>query len=166
MALRLKLRVWLRIVSNSIPVEKLPGEETFCQTAPMKMLPLLCVLVWACGCSPKNARLADQIRGADRIVATNRSVSAPVVVEGSEAKRIAAAAAGAKWDRNYYPAIFDWDVQFYAGTNFLAVIRLQDRIFKTKHAQFNDETGVLKAFYYGQLTPTQEQSTHERMQAR
>jgi hypothetical protein len=61
--------------------------------------------------------------------------------------RVGQAVAIAKHDRNAYSAIFDWDVQFYAGTNFLAVIHVQDRAFWIGGTQYSDGSGVLKAFY-------------------
>lgn len=112
----------------------------------------LWLLVGVGGCSQHPTRLAHQIASADRIVATNQGTVAKVVVAGEEAKRIAAAVASAKRDGNHYSAVFAWHLQFYSGTNLLAAIRLQDQVFKTKDAQYNDETGVLKAFYLGDLT--------------
>jgi hypothetical protein len=55
--------------------------------------------------------------------------------------------ASAKHDRNNYDGIWNWDVQFYQGTNFVTVIHLMDRTFWTEDAQFRDDSGVLKAFY-------------------
>jgi hypothetical protein len=43
--------------------------------------------------------------------------------------------------------MFDWEVQFYAQTNLLTVVHLQDRAFLTKGGQYSDHSGVLMTVY-------------------
>ena len=57
------------------------------------------------------------------------------------------AVASARQDRLPASSIFDWDVEFYAGTNFLTVIHLQDRVFMLGDKQYIDDTGVLTKFW-------------------
>jgi hypothetical protein len=112
---------------------------------------LLLLLAALCGCS-RPARLpaevAQHLAQADHIVvATNGHLSSPLTITGEEVGKVARAVASAKHDRNNYDGIWNWDVQFYQGTNFVTVIHLMDRTFWTEDAQFRDDSGVLKAFY-------------------
>jgi len=112
-------------------------------------LPLL--LIGFCGCSQPGqppTEFTQQIFQADRIVATNRYDATNFVLTGEEVGRVGKAVASAKHDKNHYQAIFDWDLQFYTGTNFLAVVHLQDAAFWIGGTQYIDETGVLKTFYH------------------
>ena len=110
----------------------------------------LFLLVGLCGCSKPAqppATLVQQISQADRIVVTNRYLGVAFTITGDEAGSVGRAVTSAKRDENAYAATFDWDVQFYAGTNFLTVISFQDRAFLAGGTQYSDDTGVLKAFY-------------------
>ena len=112
---------------------------------------LFLLLTAFCGCSrtaEPPAEFARQISFADRIVVTNRYGATTFAITGEEVGRIGKAVASAKRDKNSYQAIFDWDVQFYADTNLLTVIRLQDAAFLAGGTQYSDDTGVLKAFYH------------------
>jgi hypothetical protein len=108
------------------------------------------LLAALCGCS-KPARLpaevAQRLAQADRIVVTNSHLSSPLTITGEEVGKVAKAVASAKHDGHSYDGIWNWDIQFYEGTNFVTVIHLMDRTFWTEDAQFRDDTGVLKAFY-------------------
>jgi hypothetical protein len=105
------------------------------------------LLVFAlCGCSQPTHPPA-KISTADRVVVTNRYSAFGLTVTGEDASRLATAVAAAKQDRLPAAAVFDWDLEFYAGTNFLTLIHLQDRAFMLSNTQFSDDTGVLKTFW-------------------
>ena len=99
------------------------------------------------GCS-KPAHPPPQISTADRIVvATNQIHALNLAVTGDEASKVVKALAASKEDKASYSAMFDWDLQLYAGTNLLTVVHFQDRIFMLGNTQYVDNTGVLAAFY-------------------
>jgi hypothetical protein len=112
---------------------------------------LLLLLATLCGCSkpaPLPAEVAQRLTQADRIVvATNGHLSSPLTITGEEVGKVGRAVASAKQDGASYDGIWNWDIQFYQGTNFLTVIHLMDRTFWTENTQYSDDTGVLKAFY-------------------
>lgn len=111
----------------------------------------LLLLVGFAGCSQRvqpPAEFTQQILSADRILATNTYDAATFVLSGEEVGRVGKAVASAKSDKSHYQAIFDWDLQFYTGTNYLTVIHFQDAAFWAGGAQYVDETGVLKALYH------------------
>lgn len=118
----------------------------------MQQFALFCsAILWlvTCGCSQQPTKLARQIAGADHIVATNHGTSAVLSLSGKEFEKFAQAVVSAKRYRKYYGDIFDWEVRFYAGTNFITAVQLQDRVFRIDGTQYSDETGVLQAFYEG-----------------
>jgi hypothetical protein len=106
-------------------------------------------LLLICGCSPARppAEFTHQISQADRVIVTNRYRPVNFTVTGDEFRGVSTAVTNATHDKNCYTAIFDWDVQFYAGTNLLTVIHLQDRAFWAGSNQYSDSSGVLKQFY-------------------
>lgn len=105
------------------------------------------LLVFAlCGCS-RPAHPPANIATADRVVVTNRFSAFGLTVTGADASRLATAVAAAAQDRLPATAIFDWELEFYAGTNFLTLIHLQDRAFMLSNNQYSDDTGVLKTFW-------------------
>jgi hypothetical protein len=111
---------------------------------------LLVLLAALSGCSKPvrlPAEIAERLGQVDRIVVTNSHLSSPLTVTGEEVRKVAKAVASAKHDGHSSDGIWNWDIQFYQGTNFVTVIHLMDRTFWTEDAQFRDDTGVLKAFY-------------------
>jgi hypothetical protein len=121
----------------------------------MKRCALLCpaiLLLIGYGCSQQPTKLARQIAGTDRLVATNHGTGVALSLSGAEAKKVAQAVSSAKRDRNHYAAMFHWEIRFYSRSNLAATIRLQDRVFRSNGAQYSDETGVLKDFYEGPLS--------------
>ena len=99
------------------------------------------------GCSQQRERTVQLSASADRITATNKSLGSRFSIAADEAKRVVRAIAAAKRDRNHYPAIFDGEIQFYAGTNLLTAIRFQDQILRCDSEQYSDDSGILKALY-------------------
>jgi hypothetical protein len=104
-----------------------------------------------CGCS-KPAHLppevSKQLATADCVfITTNRFHASGSVITGREVSKLANAVASARLDRLPAAAIFDWDVEFYAGTNFLTVIHLQGRVFMLGEKQYVDDSGVLATFW-------------------
>jgi hypothetical protein len=114
---------------------------------PHAMLCGIVLFMGALGCSHRPTKLAGEIADADRILATNIGSHAGFSVAGDEVRRIAQAVASAKRDRNTYAASFGWHMDFYSGTNFLASIVFQDRLFRIGNGQYRDDTGVLKEFH-------------------
>jgi len=103
------------------------------------------------GCSPPPSRppagLTKQIALADRIIVTNRYLAFSMTVTGKDFEDVSSAVTNAIEDKHHYDAIFDMDIQFYAGSNFLTVIHLQDRAFLAGSNQYSDSSGVLKQFW-------------------
>jgi hypothetical protein len=99
------------------------------------------------GCS-EPAHPSGQISEADRIVTvTNEGHNFTVTVTGDNASALAKAVASSKEDKVPISATFDWDVQLFKGTNLLTVIRLQHNYFLLAGTQYEDDSGVLEAFY-------------------
>src|SRR5689334_12863151 len=90
---------------------------------------LLLLAAMGCSRSRPSAEFAHQISLADRIVVTNQYRPVTVTVTGRDLADLSAAVTNAIEDRNCYTAVFDWHVHFYAGSNSLTEIRLQDRAF-------------------------------------
>jgi hypothetical protein len=108
------------------------------------------LLLALCACSkPAHppTEFSQRLATADRVVVTNQLSVFVSAVTPREVTRLATAVASAKQDRLPAGAMFDWDVQFYSGTNFLGVIHLQDRVFMLEDTQYSDNSGVLKTFY-------------------
>ena len=102
------------------------------------------------GCSKPTyppAELSQRLATADRAVVTNSLPPFGSVVTGEEVSRLAKAIASATQDKSPAGAMFNWDVKFYSGTNFLCLIHMQDRGFLLEDEEYSDDTGVLKAFY-------------------
>jgi hypothetical protein len=108
------------------------------------------MILGLCGCSKPThlpADISQRLSTADHIVVTNHSRAFGTDVLGAEVGSLAKAVASAKQDRFPASAMFDWDIEFYTGTNFLTVIHLQDRVFMLGDTQYSDDTGVLKTFW-------------------
>jgi hypothetical protein len=73
------------------------------------------------GCSPPPSRppagLTKQIALADRIIVTNRYLAFSMNVTGKDFKNVSSAVTNAIEDKHHYQAIFDMDIQFYAGAS-------------------------------------------------
>ena len=104
-----------------------------------------------CGCSKAThmpAEISRQLSTADRVVvATNRFHAFGSAIAGEDVSRLTKAVASARQDSLPASASFDWDLEFYAGTNFLTVIHLQDRVFMLGDTQYIDDTGVLTTIW-------------------
>jgi hypothetical protein len=107
------------------------------------------LLIAVCGCSPERlpTNIAQQVSRADCVVVTNLYRPVFFTVSGDELQRLRIAVTNAIRDKNNYSAVFDFEVRFYAQTNLLTVIHLQDRAFVTKAGLYSDDSGVLKALY-------------------
>lgn len=119
-----------------------------------KQLPLLCLSlasVLACGsllgCSQQRGKTVRQITAADAVMLTNSLLGSGHSIPADETKRLINVVAAGKRDRNHYPAIFDGEMKFYSGTNLLAAVRFQDRIFRCGDEQYTDESGTLASLY-------------------
>jgi hypothetical protein len=96
--------------------------------------------------------LAAQIASADRVVCTNflSSEDEPKVslaVSGERVKKIVKAVSRAKRLQLGTNSMWDWQLRFYAGTNFLAAIRFQADVFLAENGEFADESGELEKLY-------------------
>ena len=99
--------------------------------------------------------LAHHVAAADRVLATNwfaswhgdpglgRSFS------GRKVREIVAAVSSARRYPNWNPtsSIYDWELQFYNGTNRLDAIHFQGRVFLLADGEYVDDTGVLEKVY-------------------
>jgi len=94
------------------------------------------------------AEISRQLSTADRVVVvTNHFHAFGATITCLDASRLTKTVTSARQDRLPADAVFDWDVEFYAGTNFLTVIHLQDRVFMLGNSQYIDDTGVLRDFW-------------------
>jgi len=108
----------------------------------------LVLLVTACSPPQPRAEFQKQVTLADRIVVTNRYRPVTMTVTGSDFQDVSRAVINATEAKGYViMATFDWDIQFYAGSNFITVIHLQDRSFLVGTNQYSDSSGVLKQFW-------------------
>jgi hypothetical protein len=103
------------------------------------------------GSIPTN--LAHLIASADRIVITNRFAASiekyrgfSLTISGDEARKIVRAISSA---RHCVPtnSIFDWDLQCYRETHFLADVHLQDSDFVFEGEEYADDSSVLERLY-------------------
>jgi hypothetical protein len=97
--------------------------------------------------------LASRIAGADRVIATNwfrASRGYPghsLSFSGSKATKIVQAVSTSRAFTGVETwSMFDWELQFYKGTNRLDAIHFQGGSFKTDSEYF-DQTGVLDGIY-------------------
>lgn len=113
------------------------------------ILPLASVLIVGglLGCSQQRGKTVRQISAADTVMLTNSLLGSGRFISADETKRLIKVVAAGKRDRNNYPAIFDGEMKFYSGTNLLAVVRFQDRIFRCGDEQYTDESGALASLY-------------------
>jgi hypothetical protein len=114
--------------------------------APILSAGLLSLLAMGCSRSHPSAEFTHQVSLADRILVTNRYRPVTMTVTGQDLQDVSAAVTNAMRDKNCYSAVFDWDIQFYTGSNFLTAIHLQDRAFWAGSNQYSDSSGVLKRF--------------------
>lgn len=107
-----------------------------------------------CGCSEAThppAEFSQPLSKADHVVVTNRFFAFGSTIAGAEVSNLAKAAKSAK--KKTSGADLDWmspriwDVEFYAGTNRLAVIPIGYGEFKQKGVEYIDDTGVVEAFW-------------------
>ncbi len=105
-----------------------------------------------CGCS-KQKHLSQLLSAADHVVATNRYQAFGCTISGAEVSNLTKAVATAK---KPYPGMKeldfkspnDWDLEFYAGTNSLAVMHLERHgFFQLDGIEYGDGTGVADAFW-------------------
>ena len=113
-------------------------------------------LIWSlllpalCGCSRPElppAAILQKLPTADRVVVTNRFLGFGTNIAGEGVGRLAKAVSTAEHPKDGAAAMFDLDMAFYSGTNFLFAIRLQDEAFLLEDREYDDRSGVLKAFY-------------------
>ena len=105
------------------------------------------LLATACSPSRPSPEFARQVSLADRIIVTNRHRPVTMTLTGRDLVDVSTAVTNAIEDANNYSAVFDWDIQFYAGSNFLTVLHLQDRTFWAGSNQYSDSSGALKRFW-------------------
>jgi hypothetical protein len=105
-----------------------------------------------CGCS-KQKHLSQLLSAADHVVATNRYQAFGCTISGAEVSNLTKAVASAKrppygLQESDFTDPFVWDLEFYAGTNSLAVMHL-DRggFFQLGGVEYIDGTGVGEAFW-------------------
>jgi hypothetical protein len=111
------------------------------------------VIFLLCGCSDATqppARFSRQISSADRLEVTNRHYALGKTITGADVRRLTTAMQSAKkktWGaRMDWNSPRSWDVEFFAGTNRLAVIPLCYGVFKLERAEYSDGTGFVEAF--------------------
>jgi len=113
------------------------------------------LIIALCGCSNSTqppAAFSQQLSTADRLVATNRYFAFGSTVTGTEVSSLAKAVTSAKRQTLGAATDCDWDADFFAGTNHLAVIHLHDSVISVDGIQYRDDSGVVTKFWQKPLT--------------
>jgi hypothetical protein len=114
------------------------------------------LMIVLCGCSkPMHppAEVSRRISTADHVAATNRNgIVFSCTISGVEVSNLAKAVTSAMkpygLKESDYTNPFDWDLEFCAGTNSLAVMHLLNHgFFKLEGVEYCDGTGVAEAFW-------------------
>ena len=97
--------------------------------------------------------LAQKIVEIDRVVIADYFVhsndeSVPISISGDKAKEIANAVSLSRRDAGNYTSMFGRKIEFYKGSNLLASVRWQGRLFLTDEGQFSDNSGMLNSLYH------------------
>jgi len=103
------------------------------------------------GCS-RQKELAQSLSAADHIVATNRYQTFGCTISGPEVGKLAQAVGSASRPSGLAGMDVqnpnDWDLEFYAGTNSLAVMHLLNHgFFQLEGVEYDDGTGVAETFW-------------------
>lgn len=111
----------------------------------MKTLPVLLLLIFACGCSPQKT-LANRLKGSDRVVVTNSVAGYSISITGGEVAQIVQAiAAGEKESPNIMASPY-LVFQFYKGKEHLGDVVTAYEIFVIDLKPYRDTTGIIKKF--------------------
>ena len=97
--------------------------------------------------------LAQKIVETDRVVIADYFIipngeTTPISISGDKTKGIVNAVSLARKDAGHYTSNFGRKIEFYTGTNLVATVRWQGRLFLTDEGQFSDNSGVLSALYH------------------
>ena len=114
------------------------------QNASVKTIGVLLVLLLTFGCSPQK-RLADKLRGADRVVVSNVADHLSIALTGDDANKLVAAIGAARRESPMLEAGIGLELQFFRGTQHLANIGIGDLVFAIDKRPYLDTTGTLKA---------------------
>ena len=113
---------------------------------------LILLTLLLCGCS-KQEHLSQSLSAADHVVATNCYQTFGCTISGAEVSNLTKAVATAKKPYSGlkeldFKSPNDWDLEFYAGTNSLAVMHLERYgFFQLEGIEYVDGTGVGEAFW-------------------
>ena len=94
--------------------------------------------------------LSNQITNADRIVLTNSLDEYPGFsdsISGDRMRRIMNAVSSAKRMNAPSDSAWEWQLQFYKGTNFLASVNFEGSSFVIGTEEYSEESGVLDNLY-------------------
>jgi hypothetical protein len=123
------------------------------------------VIFVLCGCSDATqppARFSRRLSSADRLEVTNRHYAFGKTITGADISSLTTAIKSAKkktWGaRMDWNSPRSWEVEFFAGTNRLAVIPVCYGVFKLESAEYSDGSGLVKAFWK-KLEALEEQRT-------
>jgi hypothetical protein len=122
------------------------------------------IVVPPAGSEPTN--LALLIARADHIIITNRAANQvpkyrgfSLLISGPRVSKIVAAVSSAKRNQAETDSEWDWEMQFFRATNYLATVDFQGRMFLAENGEYEDQTGELDRLYTELLhrtTPRQE----------
>jgi len=106
-------------------------------------------LLWLRSTIAPPVDFSERLSTADHIIVTNDlQAGLAYTATGEEVARLVKAVTMAKEDVRWRTqAIFNWNIQFYAGTNRLGDIHLQSEVFMIGDKEYTDYSGVLKAFW-------------------
>jgi len=118
----------------------------------MKYFTILCSLLAfvLCGCSGTKqlpSEFSQQFSTADRLEVTNRYYLFGTSVSGADVSSLTKAIKSARKKTRGADADCDWDVKFYSGTNYLAVIHLNRDVIMVEDVQYHDGTGFVMTFW-------------------
>jgi hypothetical protein len=93
-------------------------------------------------------KLAHLIANADHIIVTNRSVPRyrgfSISISGPRVGQIVRAVSSATRNQAETNSEWDWEIQFFKGTNRLAVVNFQGSMFLAENGEYHDGSGELK----------------------
>ena len=112
----------------------------------VKMLPVLLLALWVCGCSPQR-NMAHRLAGSNLVVVTNTADGFGILITGEEVSKIVQAIAAGKKESRFIAAAVGLRLEFYQGTQHLENVVTADEVFVIDQKPYRDTTGTLKALY-------------------
>ena len=110
----------------------------------MKRFSVLFVLLCICGCSPQK-RLAQRLKGADRVIVTNSVEDFSLAVTGEDLDRLVHVMALGKKVSPLTKTGRDFRLEFFTGNQHLESVAASDFHFLVGNDLYSDTTETLKS---------------------